>query len=88
MTFLIVSGADLMDGTPIYDIKPYLPYADAHPEALGGFARRRKRRSKSKARRSSCKSCRRGGARRCSDVLACRTRAPQYQNDPLSACTV
>ena len=33
---LIVSGADLMDGTPIYDIKPYLPYADAHPEALGG----------------------------------------------------
>jgi len=35
---LIVSGADLMDGTPIYDVKPYLPYADAHPEALGGFA--------------------------------------------------
>ena len=35
---LLVSGADLMDLTPIYDIKPYLPYADAHPEALGGFA--------------------------------------------------
>ncbi len=35
---LIVSGADLMDGTPIYDIKPYLPYADSHPEASGGFA--------------------------------------------------
>ena len=35
---LIVSGADLMDGTPIYDVKPYLPYADAHPEARGGFA--------------------------------------------------
>ena len=35
---LIVSGADLMDGTPILDIKPYLPYADCHPEALGGFA--------------------------------------------------
>ncbi len=32
-----VTGADLMDGTPIYDIKPYLPSADAHPEALGGF---------------------------------------------------
>ena len=32
-----VSGADLMDGTPIFDIKPYIPYADAHPEALGGF---------------------------------------------------
>ena len=36
-TEIIVSGADLMDGTPIYDIKPYLPYADAHPEARGGF---------------------------------------------------
>ena len=35
---LIVSGADLMDGTPIYDIKPYLRYTDSHPEASGGFA--------------------------------------------------
>ena len=32
-----VSGADLMDGTPIYDIKPYVPYADAHPDARSGF---------------------------------------------------
>lgn len=37
-TVLKVRGADLMDGTPIYDIKPYLPYADSHPEATGGFA--------------------------------------------------
>ena len=36
---ITVSGADLMDGTPIYDIKPYLPYADSHPEAEEGFAR-------------------------------------------------
>lgn len=35
---LIVSGADLMDGTPIYDIKPYLSYSDSHPDALNGFA--------------------------------------------------
>lgn len=35
---LDVSGMDLLDGTPIYDIKPYLPYTDAHPEAAGGFA--------------------------------------------------
>lgn len=34
---LLVSGADLLDGTPIYDIKPYLPYTDAHPEARGSF---------------------------------------------------
>lgn len=37
-TVLEVSGGDLMDGTPIYDIKPYLPYVDCHPEAVGGFA--------------------------------------------------
>lgn len=36
-TVLHVSGADLMDGTPIFDIKPYVPYADAHPEASSGF---------------------------------------------------
>lgn len=35
---LVVLGADLVNGTPILDIKPYLPFADAHPEALGGFA--------------------------------------------------
>ncbi|MGE4276308.1 MAG: tRNA (N6-threonylcarbamoyladenosine(37)-N6)-methyltransferase TrmO [Lawsonibacter sp.] len=40
---LRVAGADLMDDTPIYDIKPYLPYADCKPEALGGFAAQPKR---------------------------------------------
>lgn len=35
---LIVHGADLLDGTPIFDIKPYLAYTDSHPEARGGFA--------------------------------------------------
>ena len=35
---LVVTGADLLDGTPIFDIKPYLPYTDAHPDASGGFA--------------------------------------------------
>ena len=34
---LMLSGADLMDGTPVLDIKPYTPYADCHPEATGGF---------------------------------------------------
>ncbi len=36
-TVIHVAGADLMDGTPIFDIKPYIPYADSHPEATGGF---------------------------------------------------
>lgn len=39
---LLVSGADMMDGTPIYDIKPYLPYADSRPDASGGFGERMK----------------------------------------------
>ncbi len=37
-TVIVVAGADLMDGTPIYDIKPYAVYADCHPEARSGFA--------------------------------------------------
>ena len=35
---IVVSGADLLNDTPIFDIKPYLPYTDSHPDALGGFA--------------------------------------------------
>lgn len=38
-TVLFVEGADMLDGTPIYDIKPYLPYTDSHPDARYGFAR-------------------------------------------------
>lgn len=41
-TVLHVGGADLMDGTPIFDIKPYIPYGDCHPEAVGGFTDRAK----------------------------------------------
>ena len=37
-TVLIVGGADLLSGTPIYDVKPYLAYTDSHPNAIGGFA--------------------------------------------------
>ena len=36
-TVIHVAGADLMDGTPIFDIKPYIPYCDSHPDAMGGF---------------------------------------------------
>ena len=34
---LVISGADMMNGTPVFDIKPYIPYSDAHPEASAGF---------------------------------------------------
>ena len=43
-TVLKVAGADLMNGTPIYDIKPYVPYADCKPEATGGFTDRTEKR--------------------------------------------
>lgn len=42
---LLVSGADLMDGTPILDIKPYLPFADSYPQASGGVCRAKNRRA-------------------------------------------
>ncbi len=41
---LLVTGADLMNGTPIYDIKPYLPSSDCHPEATGGFTDEKEKR--------------------------------------------
>lgn len=37
-TMILVSGVDLLDGTPIYDIKPYIPYTDCHTDAVGGFS--------------------------------------------------
>ncbi len=37
-TVLIVSGADMLDNAPIYDLKPYIPYTDCHPDSRGGFA--------------------------------------------------
>ena len=42
-TVLHVGGADLMDGTPIFDIKPYIPYSDARPDARGGLHGHRRR---------------------------------------------
>lgn len=43
-TVLLVSGADMMDGTPVFDVKPYIPYADCLPEATGGFTQRTEKR--------------------------------------------
>ena len=40
---IVVEGADMMDGTPIFDIKPYLPFTDCHPDAVGGFAEEQNR---------------------------------------------
>ena len=79
---LYVSGADLVDGTPILDIKPYLPYADCHPEATGGFTDPL---SAQKLEVSCDPALLAGLAPRQREallgVLACDPR-PRYQNDP------
>lgn len=81
-TVLMVSGADLMDGTPILDIKPYLPLADSHPEASGGFAKAREGYSLQveipQALLEVIPECKRSAL--CA-VLAHDPR-PAYQNDP------
>ena len=78
---LIVSGADLMDGTPIYDIKPYLPYADAHPEARGGFAPAAKKTIRVECAPELLESVPERQRAALLGVLAQDPR-PQYQDDP------
>ncbi len=77
-----VAGADLMDGTPIYDIKPYLPYADCKPDAVGGFASA----PKEATLRVSCSEelLTRLPADRRDALLAVLAQDPRptYQNDP------
>lgn len=79
---LLVSGADLMDGTPILDIKPYLAYTDSHPEATGGFTDQVAR----QALQVVCppellKPVPAESREGLLGVLACDPR-PSYQNDP------
>ena len=78
---LYVNGADLMNGTPIYDIKPYLPYADAHPGALGGFAPSPKETIEVKSPPELLQKLPEGRREALLGVLAQDPR-PQYQNDP------
>ena len=64
-TVLLVAGADLMDGTPIFDVKPYLPYADCRPDAAGGFAPDPGNGSRWSSRPRRSKRSRRTSGRRC-----------------------
>ena len=80
-TVLVVAGADLMDGTPIYDIKPYVPYADCHPEALGGFFAQPKGASLGVEPGPWLEQVPREKREALVGVLAQDPR-PQYQNDP------
>ncbi len=76
-----VSGADLMDGTPIYDIKPYLPYADCRPEASEGFAPAPEGRLQVVLSREMKEKVPPEKREALKGVLACDPR-PHYQKDP------
>jgi tRNA-Thr(GGU) m(6)t(6)A37 methyltransferase TsaA len=79
---LHVTGADMMDKTPIYDIKPYLPFTDSHPEASGGFADPVKEYSLQVEFPEQLLKCIPEKRREAIlGVLACDPR-PSYQNDP------
>ncbi len=78
---LYVAGADLMDGTPIFDIKPYVPYADCHPDALSGFAPDGGKTLEVKFPENVEKVLPEDKAKALRGVLANDPR-PRYQNDP------
>lgn len=79
---LIVAGADLMDGTPIFDVKPYLPYTDSHADATGGFTDRVERKVLEVDFPPELLSLVPEESREgLLGVLACDPR-PSYQNDP------
>ena len=79
---LHVSGADLLDGTPIYDIKPYLPYADSIPDAAGGFTESlEERRLEVEFPEALLEKVKEEKRKALVAVLAADPR-PSYQNDP------
>ena len=77
---ITVSGADLLDGTPIYDIKPYLPYADCIPEASGGFTDTTEKKSVKVVFSKEFKNVTKEFLNELSSVLELDPR-PSYQND-------
>ena len=75
-------GADLLDGTPIIDIKPYLPYVDSHPEASGGFALQEKEGSLDVVFAAELLSDIPADKQEALKAVLKQDPRPQYQNDP------
>jgi len=79
---LRVAGADLMNGTPIYDVKPYLPSADSHPEASGGFTDTREKRRVSVVIPGAAGERLSPGDRAALEKVLAEDPRPAYQEDP------
>ena len=79
---LIVSGADLQDGTPIFDIKPYLPYADSYPDAAAGFTDRRQKKTLSVVYGAPVPAGMSDPQRKALDEALKNDPRPAYQSDP------
>ena len=79
---LHISGADLLDGTPIYDIKPYLPYTDCHPEATGGFTDQVERKVLQVVFPEGLLSQLPAGKREAAVGVLAQDPRPSYQHDP------
>lgn len=82
-TYLVVGGADLMDGTPIYDIKPYLPFTDSRPEASGGFATPHENDSLEVMFPEELEKRVPAGKRKALRIALSQDPRPHYQNDAL-----
>lgn len=79
---LVVTGADMMDGTPIFDIKPYLPYVDSHPEARGGFTEKTMDYQLEVVWDNSCGMFIEGEQKQILTQILSLDPRPAYQNDP------
>lgn len=79
---LYVEGADMVDGTPIFDIKPYLPYADSHPDARGGFAQEAPEATLEVEDQASMLARLDENTRRALVATLANDPRPHYQNDP------
>ena len=79
---LKVAGADLVNGTPIYDIKPYIPYADCRPEATGGFTDRTEKRTVEVRFAEEAAKKLSSGEKRALEAVLREDPRPAYQEDP------
>lgn len=79
--YLRIAGADMLDGTPVYDIKPYVPYTDCHTEALSGFAPNAGRQLRVEYSGDTLSAVPEAKRAALTGVLANDPR-PRYQNDP------